>query len=389
MLKSDCFCILPFIHQEIQQDGNVFACCRAQEYKPFGNTSTSSPEELWNCPDIKQMRLELTSNVWPRQCQLCKRSEEVGLPSMRQDYNHLFKESLALVEQMNEKTGELLEYNLKYIGIRHSNLCNFSCHYCDHNYSTRWAQINGVDFNVESFPGGIEELIAFTNSHLKSLEKIYIAGGEPLITPDHLKLLKFLENNKTDLWLIYNTNLSSLKIMGVDLIPIWNKFKKITISASIDDFGERFEFIRRGGKWKKVEENIKKVLSEKIELEFFITITNLNIFYLDEFLSYLVDVLYIKTSLISFNILENPSYYSVHNLSSKLQKEAISKINIFIKKRLGGEDSSSFQILLPKLQTITKYLSSCRSSEDFIQNMLKGDKSFSKKEFKRIFNQLI
>ena len=66
-------------------------------------------------------------------------------------------------------------------------------------------------------------------------------------------------------------------------IDLLNTFTKFNICFSIDGVGKIFDYIRQPATWQTVHNNIKKYASyfNKKRLSFFITVSNLNIFYID------------------------------------------------------------------------------------------------------------
>jgi len=100
--------------------------------------------------------------------------------------------------------------------------------------------------------------------YLQYAEEIYFAGGEPLLYPEHTKILDvLLETNNTNCRLRYNTNLTSLKYKKKDIIKdYWNQFTNIHIVPSIDGMGDTVEYIRTNMKWDVFVENYNRVLKE-------------------------------------------------------------------------------------------------------------------------------
>ena len=104
--------------------------------------------------------------------------------------------------------------------------------------------------------GIVEEL----KPHLSNVKSWYFAGGEPLITPEHSQLLNHLHTITPfeDLWgqekknisIHYNTNLSVLKFDKYNFLDIWFDFAKVFLSISCDGIGEVGEYQRTGFKTK-------------------------------------------------------------------------------------------------------------------------------------------
>ena len=96
---------------------------------------------------------------------------------------------------------------------------------------------------------------------LPYIEQIYFGGGEPLIQEGHYKLLHFLiENNKTDIRIEYNTNLSVLNYKTENIFDLWKNFKNVKLFISQDGFKEVGEYIRKGLNWEVFDSNFKKVI---------------------------------------------------------------------------------------------------------------------------------
>ena len=74
---------------------------------------------------------------------------------------------------------------------------------------------------------------------LPHIEEIYFAGGEPLMQEGHYKFLHFLiDNNKSNLEVNYNTNLSVLQYKNENLIDLWSDFERVNIWVSQDGVGK-------------------------------------------------------------------------------------------------------------------------------------------------------
>ena len=100
----------------------------------------------------------------------------------------------------------------------------------------------------------------FKKPHFKNIKVFYFAGGEPLMTDKHYEILEHLiETGNTKVTLEYNSNVSRLKYKNKSIIDLWNKFENVTVSASLDSWGSRAEYIREGTDWDKVESNLQTI----------------------------------------------------------------------------------------------------------------------------------
>ena len=107
--------------------------------------------------------------------------------------------------------------------------------------------------------------------HCDSVKTFYINGGEPTLIKQHFKFLdKLAEMGRTDVKLWYNINMTN---MNQEIIDTWLKFDNVEIGMSIDDLGERNEFIRHPTKWDVVNENLDLLLQYKDRFKMGITQT--------------------------------------------------------------------------------------------------------------------
>jgi len=284
------FCILPWIHLLIAFSGDVYCCCRTrnQKYK-IGNIYEKSIEEIINSREIKRIRVEMINNRKLRMCQPCYND---GAFSMRVSLNKVFFNEFNYAELV-EKTsfdGNVRNYYPQYVELHLSNKCNFKCRTCNSRFSTSWNEdaikINNgryVYYPHKSIKN-IQDIISFEN-----IKWIRFAGGEPLISDEHYKLVEYLISNNLskNISLLYNTNLSCLHYKKWDSIDLWKNFKHIKLLASIDDSYERGEYIRKGQKWSEIIKNRDKILNSNLDIEFklFPLISIFNIWHLPDFIS--------------------------------------------------------------------------------------------------------
>ena len=92
--------------------------------------------------------------------------------------------------------------------------------------------------------------------HFDTVERIYFAGGEPLMMEEHYRILKrLIKMGRSEVVLIYNTNLSTLNLKKDSVLDLWPQFDRVVIEASLDGSGERGEFVRKGLVWEEWKEN--------------------------------------------------------------------------------------------------------------------------------------
>lgn len=266
--KKDTFCPLPWMHVYIGPDGNVLPCCVADHQYPMGNIEQDSIDTIANSEKFTKLKDNMLNGIRSKECASCYQKEDAGLPSSRQ-------------EQLKRwKVVSFDQFKPVYLDIRLNNICNLKCRMCSSYFSSaiaqeeieiygRTAAINGTLINRQR-KLALKEIIKF----LPTVEKIYFAGGEPLLAPEHYEILEELVNcNNTDVELFYNTNFTRLQFRDISVLDVWKKFSNVTIGASLDADGDVAEYVRCGTVWKDVESNIKKLQHECPHVKFTVTST--------------------------------------------------------------------------------------------------------------------
>jgi radical SAM protein with 4Fe4S-binding SPASM domain len=355
------FCVAPWMHLHVINDGRAFACCQTplEDENSFGNVKTQKLIEIVNSGQAKQMRKNmLEDKPLPSSCERCTSKEAVGLNSMRTGFNNRwYAEMQRLIEQTDED-GTVTSLQLRYWDFRFSNYCNLACTTCSPLFSTQWAADwiklhPGYDKYSETRLIDLEKADIFWDDiaqNLDTMKQIHFAGGEPLIMPEHWKILKLLDNRKKyDVELRYSTNGTTLGRDKDDVLSYWKKFRYVHLSLSIDGEGDTFEYTRYKGKWKSTFENLKRIReSEAVDYWFHPTVSILNIFRLTELHKVLhkADLMPLKSihknrgfnienywvERFHLNPLFTPDYYSITVLPASLKEQAADIITKYGKK---------------------------------------------------------
>jgi hypothetical protein len=110
--------------------------------------------------------------------------------------------------------------------------------------------------------------------HLPTVDAVYFAGGEPLLSTEHYKILdQLLKIQRNDVELTYNTNFTNFSFKQKSVFDYWKKFTKVKIGASLDGHGKVVEYIRHGTEWAKIENNLLQLKTQIPHVKFQITST--------------------------------------------------------------------------------------------------------------------
>ena len=262
------YCSLAFGSASIDQTGYK-PCCNFQgKFHPDQGLNGSHHNDI----HLVKVREALVQDKWPRGCINCKESEENGYASMRTIWNKELGENIPMDTTVDP-------INVKYLDLTFSNKCNSKCMTCSPAASTLWEEEwNYIHRDAtEHLPENAKR--AYSDSIWKQTGiKIYIeddkvneliktypnvtrlafVGGEPTIHEEGIRFLKELIrlDRAKNITISYVTNLTGLT---QELLDVWQKFKSVHLSVSIDGYGRLNEYIRYPFKWKKIEENVTQM----------------------------------------------------------------------------------------------------------------------------------
>jgi radical SAM protein with 4Fe4S-binding SPASM domain len=218
LVKSDVFCMIPWIHLHAFPNGQAYPCCLGNDKHPIGDLHKNTLEEVWNDTPYKDMRKSMLEDKPCKECNRCYEQEASGFISMRNNSNKSFGQHIALVDD-TKPDGTYEDFKIRYYDIRFTNLCNFSCRTCGGWFSSSWYQEEVELYGKRNYPSIMyagrtetdmwEQLLP----HIPYLEQIYFAGGEPLIMEEHYRILQELVKRELfNVRLQYNTNFSRLNL---------------------------------------------------------------------------------------------------------------------------------------------------------------------------------
>lgn len=288
----------------------------------MGDAKNNRLMDLINSPKMKQLRLDMINGVESEECKKCYQHENAGVKSFREEGLRLYPDTIEKVVNTNED-GSVSEFSMEYFDMRFSNLCNFKCRTCGQEYSSQWEQENNrtyADRPQVNFPKGAnKELLQDVIDQIPHFKKAYFAGGEPLIMEEHYILLEeMIRQGRTDVALVYNTNISNIKYKNKDLIQLWKHFDKhVQVYASIDHVKERAEYIRHGTDWGVIEQNIASLRQHDfIKITMNTVLSIFNFLTIDQFYEYLITKKWYTNAdmVASLYCMSTPYHLSCHSM---------------------------------------------------------------------------
>ena len=373
MSEHSAFCPLPWIHQDISNNGEVRVCCPSSVSKGGGvlkkedgsvyNAARDDLESARNSPTLKEIRSEMLKGESPSACIRCRSEEKAGMRSRRlQKIEHL--KNIISFEKARRLTGPDGSLNPAEIPVadydlRLGNRCNLKCRMCGPSSSDSWysdfVKISGSVFfqdhntkirfvkaknNVWRTEGAHYDWFlspVFWKSIKKTapyVKKIHIAGGEPLLIDKYYDLLKTVikygspENTVIEL----NSNLTFLPKKACEL---WKHFKKIQIGASIDGYGAVNNYIRYPSRFEKIEKSLETLDKsfDNIQVWIAVTVSAYNIFHLPELIEWKIKKRFLKINkertsdnpLITAHLLHTPPYLNIRILPKSYKDQVKQK----------------------------------------------------------------
>ena len=328
------FCILPWIHMFIKQNSLVYPCCFGSEVAPFGDVREDDFLSLANGEPMKALRRNMLEGNPSAHCTRCYEAEAAGFTSLRQHKNREFADYLPRC-RATATDGHVADFQMKYLDIRFSNICNFKCRFCGHASSSLW-----YDEYKMLFPGfdkprilkagkSDDDLWQQIEQTLDDVEHIYFAGGEPLIMKEHYMVLnKLIELGRTDVTLSYNTNMSLLRYKDEAVVDLWSRFDKVHLGISVDGIGKRAEYVRKGTVWPTFLSNIRTVREQcpHVTMRGNLTITVFNVMTFADIFRFLDDSDLFDDQPLDINFLNDPPFYCVQILPAEMKNRAAGPI---------------------------------------------------------------
>jgi len=277
-MASKTFCMHPFTGLATREDGAVKVCCRSL---PVGFIQDSSLEEIWNNDTMQLVRKQVLSGERPDVCKPCFDLEDQGVESLRQRHINGIIPEARINLYPNTEFKEVMPFEFPTMEIKLNNLCNLKCRMCNPLDSTNWKDWDSVvpfykkenNYLVPTIEGLVKTPGQYigpfddTDNWWASFEKLLphfrrveFAGGEPLMDPQHYKILDMLKPYGKNIEIKYATNGTTLGISkGRTIHDYWPHFRSVAVNVSIDGIHDVYNYIRGNADFKQVEENIREI----------------------------------------------------------------------------------------------------------------------------------
>ena len=332
MNLPDTFCVLPWVNLSTDVNGSLRPCCKfaqpdpANEYQ-LPNMKEGKLDDLWNDYRFQNLRQAFLDGKKPKECQSCWDEEAAGMRSFRVQFARDKKIDTSKIDFK-----PIVDSGPRAMDLKLNNVCNLKCRICGPQASSTFLKEYQEQYNitVEGSEYWISNKILGTsneeviNKWAEDLVHLEITGGEPMASPENIKVLDLLikSGKAKNITVLLNTNGTLYNKKFLDSIL---QFKEITMCISVDDLGPRLEYERYPTEWTTIQDNITKFLelrknNPNLFLTLCPTVSVFNVYYLIDYLDW-AKTMGIFTY---YNILHYPPSHSIKNLPDKL-KEIVSE----------------------------------------------------------------
>ena len=368
-------------------NGTTASCHHPPAHKIPLEEVAMNHKAIHNTQYKKLIRKQMIEGERPKECEYCWKIEDLG-PDKVSD--RVFKSVIYTdeeLEQCKALYGWEKDVELKTLEIAFDPNCNFACSYCNASFSTSWQndiKKNGPYQNLVSDGAGafqhdgghalpygrknegnpyIEAFWKWWEGELQyTLRELRVTGGEPTMSQDFWKLMKWWENNpECNVEFAMNSNLGQKQELFEQLLKATHNFKTFHIYTSCESIGAQAEYIRDGLVFDSWLVNMDILLSEgKVtSLNCMMTINALCLFTLPEFMDEMIK-LKIKyksqSPVCSFNILRFPSFQSIVTLPMEVRLERADAIESWINKNWNEGENGFIEWEKDSMNRLVTYL---------------------------------
>ena len=252
-LKNKSLCPLPFAGAIVDTNGSVQCCSISKE--TLGNVNEKPLKEILSSSEkLKEIRRDMLDNKFPHNCSECYEKEQHHTNLNFENISNRLYHVKVLKDSPFKLYKDEHQFELQQMDLRWRNTCNFACVYCDSHFSSVWAHFEGQPDKMTN--KAMDETFEFVKDNIKNLKTIYMAGGEPFLIKENLKIIKLIQKENPDLLLRINTNLS---ILTPKLYDQLKTLKNVHWIVSAEATDQRFNYIRWPGNYPTFVANLKKI----------------------------------------------------------------------------------------------------------------------------------
>jgi hypothetical protein len=210
----------------------------------LGNLNSQSIEQILHSDVMQQIRQSIQRGEPHAYCYNCVQAERYGR-SERDWHNNVSPE-------FDPVTADNTKHRPTLIDVRWNTTCNLSCNYCAEACSSKWAALKHMSVASGARPY-YEAVCDYLAQHHEHIREVALVGGEPLLLPENERLLDVIPESAI-VTVITNLNVD---LQNNKVFRKLAQRKRVGWSMSFDNIGKRFAYVRHGGSWTVLQENLK------------------------------------------------------------------------------------------------------------------------------------
>jgi MoaA/NifB/PqqE/SkfB family radical SAM enzyme len=382
--EEQVICSAPWLSLYYSQNSARVCCANKVEIQ-------GSPSDFLSSEFIKNLKQDLLEGKRPSSCSDCWRLEDQGYSSIRtMVYSKypLKKENLSV----NTNIGT------KFLEFRASNTCNFSCRMCGPNDSSSivnvvennnelkvWYQLtDSMKAHNHTTDANYNEILNL----LSNLNKLNLAGGEPMLIKTNYDLLDYIISKQYDknIELMFTTNCSTVNPYILDKLK---QFKYLHLTFSIDATGEIAEYQREGTIWTQVEKNVYSMIElPNVEVVVNTALSAYTILGIENLARFLANLFKRKLEIFfAIRAVDGPTYLNPRVLPPELKTRALLQLQNALKifEEVPDHNGFKFKELCRFLIKNLEQDSDPENFKRFVQFTKDTDKAYNK-SFNKLFD---
>lgn len=335
-------------------NGEVGPCCEYNATVPDVNIRSHSIKEILKTDYMNSLRHQFRQGQYPVGCENCARIKRSGGQSKHDLTTYKLQNIYADIDWESD------EVVPRWIGGHLGNLCNLRCRICSPVFSSSLAaeELRTVNDNWKQHPtykmladnrwsGNSEQFWQQLREQAATVCNFEFLGGEPLLLKENLQFMQWLIDHGHSDRAIFEFVTNGTQYP--EIFDQADRFRRLTVTISIDNTGPRFEYERSGAQWSQVCENVAKFLAcrrrhDSMRVGISVTVNIQNVLYLPELIEWIgqqgVDHYWLNPLLF-------PEYLSIDQLTPGAKQLVLERLTAC---RLPPDDQHQLDFIIKRVQ---------------------------------------
>ena len=326
---SSIKCLAPWHSLQVRFNGDIAPDC--VYVGNYGNILETPLPEILKSDAVSQLKTSIQQDVLPVQCVQCTRKEGTIGHSRRKFFNNV----LTPLVHNSKCNYHQSSYDIRFLEINMSNVCNLKCRMCSGVNSTAWIKddialskhsclsrpVEHNNFGYQNISLTVVDKLFEFPELFKNLQYLNIKGGEPYLEPANKKILEKLINLNLakNITLDISTNGT---VIDHEFDELALQFKETKWHISLEGTGKLYEYIRGGDNFsfEQFENNLQN-FNKFSRVIFAGTIMTYNICHLANIESWYEGIKQLNYELFLNNVVTTPAYLNPAILPESILKD--------------------------------------------------------------------